>query len=375
MANEYRIVSNFDKFDIIQMVDRSSRNYGKYNVLKGGEILSHFWYDDIVTDGSGRGYLGWDNVLEVKKCGRYNILNGEGVPISSIWFDNIIDRYRCEGDVYNWVVLNDKKNLISKDGVLMLDRWVDNYTDMYWGGKKHIIVCSDGKYNVLWKTGYVFSTWLDSVKQLSAEWVIVKLNKKLAIIDGRYHLVIDMWFDDIEKVGGWNNKRIVCKVVRNGKFNYIKPNGGLLFDEWFDNFYGSLIGINQFNLIVVCKRHSLFNYVNLNGEPISKIWFNKVFPFEDNGIAKVHIIGKGYNWINTNGELISDTWFNSASGFRDNVIKVRKKTIGGYWATARKGNEKMVITLDDNGAIKKIPLNESDIRYMVNECIKRILSL
>lgn len=119
-----------------------------------------------------------------------------------------------------------------------------------------------------------------------------------AITKGDFRNLVRFKYDNVLQV-----KEDVAMVMLNGKFNLVRKNGELIFEEWGDEvfIYSFKDGFARVDL------DDKWNFINKNGELISKQWFDYARNFT-NGLARVKL-GDKYNIINQNGELISDQWF------------------------------------------------------------------
>ena len=96
---------------------------------------------------------------------KYNHISTDGKLLSDEWFD-YMSRY-CNG--FFVVCVGPKYNYIDIDGKLLLDEWQHPvYID-----KSFLVVCKDGKYNIIikWYGHFVSDEWLDYVGEFSEETV------------------------------------------------------------------------------------------------------------------------------------------------------------------------------------------------------------
>ena len=161
--------------------------------------------------------------------------------------------YEIDDGFYR-VILNDKNNLIDKNGKLISDKWFDQ-----------IIYFDDDFYKV-------------------------KLNDKKNLIDKNGKLLSDKWFDQIIYFGDG-----VYRVELNDKYNLIDKNGKLISDKWFDVIRDFN---NGFYRVILNDK---FNYMDKHGKLLSDKWFNKAFTFNGD-IARVQLNGK-WNNIDKHGVL------------------------------------------------------------------------
>ena len=192
---------------------------------------------------------------------------------------NIFQNVHKINDGFSKVQLNDKMNLIDKNGKLLSDKWFD------W-----ISYFNDG-----------FSK--------------VQLNDKMNFIDKNGKLLFDKWFYWISY---FNNG--FSKVQLNGKWNFIDKNGKLLSDKWFD-------WISDFNDgFYRVRLNDKVNFIDKNGKLLSDKWFDDISDF-NYGFYRVRLNDK-YNYIDEHGKLLSDKWFDEALTFNGDIAKVQ---LNGKW--------------------------------------------
>ena len=192
---------------------------------------------------------------------------------------NIFQNVHKINDGFSKVQLNDKMNLIDKNGKLLFDKWFDWISDFNDGFSK------------------------------------VQLNNKMNLIDKNGKLLFDKWFYWISY---FNNG--FSKVQLNGKWNFIDKNGKLLSDKWFD-----LISVfnNGFSKV---QLNDKVNLIDKNGKLLSDKWFDWISDFND-GFYRVRLNDK-YNYIDEHGKLLSDKWFDEALTFNGDIAKVQ---LNGKW--------------------------------------------
>ncbi len=187
----------------------------------------------------------------------------------------IFDRVEYFEDGYSRVKLNNKWNLINKNGEFLSDKWFDTVYDFRYG---YAPVVLNNKWNSINKYGeYLSDTWFDSVGFFKDGYARVTLNNKCNFIDVEGKYISDKWFDR-----AWDFRDNYAIIVLNDKWNFINKNCEFLSDKWFDN----------------------------------------VRDFED-GYARVKLNNK-WNLIDENGEILSDIWFDTymdANEYLDNLLK------------------------------------------------------
>ena len=220
--------------------------------------------------------------------------------------------YKINDGLYK-VTLNDKNNLMDKNGKLISDKWFDDVLDFNDG---FATVKLNGKYNYIDEHGKLLSDkWFDWVGNFKYGFAIVKLKFKWNLIDEHGKLLSDKWF-------GWvsNFNDGFATVQLNFKYNYINKHGKLLSDIWFDF-------ISNFNDgFATVKLNGKYNYIDEHGKLLSDIWFDWVGNFKY-GFAIVKL-NNNYNYIDKHGKLLSDIWFDIANDFIDDIAMVK---LNGKW--------------------------------------------
>ena len=192
---------------------------------------------------------------------------------------NIFQNVHKINDGFSKVQLNDKMNLIDKNGKLLFDKWFDWISDFNDGFSK------------------------------------VQLNDKMNFIDKNGKLLFDKWFYWISY---FNNG--FSKVQLNGKWNFIDKNGKLLSDKWFDWISDFNNGFSKVQL------NDKVNFIDKNGKLLSDKWFDWISDFDD-GFYRVRLNDK-YNYIDEHGKLLSDKWFDEAFTFDGDNPMVQ---LNGEW--------------------------------------------
>lgn len=154
---------------------------------------------------------------------------------------------------------------------------------------------------------------------------VVELDGKHNYLDENNKILSpDLWFDIA------NSFRYKLGVVTlNGKDNYIKPDGTLLFEHWFDNCHKFYEGF------AVVNNDYKWNYINEKGKFLSDTWFDYCSGF-NNGLGMVTLKDK-CNLIKPDGTLLSEQWFDEPPLYDNNGILEAK--IGGKQYVINKNGE------------------------------------
>ena len=226
---------------------------------------------------------------------------------------NIFQNVHKINDGFSKVQLNDKMNLIDKNGKLLFDKWFDWISDFNDGFSK---VQLNDKMNFIDKNGkLLFDKWFYWISYFNNGFSKVQLNGKWNFIDKNGKLLSDKWFDWISDFNDG-----FYRVRLNDKVNFIDKNGKLLSDKWFD-------WISDFNDgFYRVRLNDKVNFIDKNGKLLSDKWFDDISDF-NYGFYRVRLNDK-YNYIDEHGKLLSDKWFDEALTFNGDIAKVQ---LNGKW--------------------------------------------
>ena len=141
--------------------------------------------------------------------------------------EEIFDSVDGFGEGFAIVKLNDKYNLINREGQLLSNQWFD-FADGFWDGFARVKL--NDKYNLINREGRLLSNqWFDYVYDFREGFAIVMLNDKWNYINIEGRLISNQWFDDVG-----NFCEGFAGVYLNNKYNLINREGRLLSNQWFD---------------------------------------------------------------------------------------------------------------------------------------------
>jgi hypothetical protein len=128
----------------------------KENILTfDGKIVSEKWYDKIETSFIVSEYKPFFVVRDEGKESFLNVFTGKDM---GMWFDKVEDF--PYGDKVTKVFKDNKVNMISFEGELMLDTW---YDDVKKGTYDFYLVKENGKYNIIFKGKLYLEQWADAI--------------------------------------------------------------------------------------------------------------------------------------------------------------------------------------------------------------------
>ena len=266
-------------------------------------------------------------------------------------FDDVSNRR----DEFYKVKLNEKCNLLHKESnTLLCRRWYDN---IYVFEEGLAGVKLNGKWSFIDKTGKeVIPFKYDFACAFSGGLAKVRLNGKWGFIDetGREICPCKYAAADIFSEG-------LAQVELNGKVGYIDTTGEEVIPCKYDYAYEFKEGFARVEL------NGKWGYIDRTGREVVPCKYDYVWSFSE-GLAKVRLNGK-WGYIDRTGREVVPCKYNYVFSFDGEFAKVELNGKQGY--VDKHGNwydEKPSILPE---SITKITV--SDIRYMVNECIKRLI--
>ena len=300
-------------------------------------------------------------------------------------FDEIEDW----SDEFYLVSLNGRHNLLNKkSNTLLYRRWYDDITDFV-GGLAAVQL--NDKWGFIDVTGReICPCKYDSVGNFSNGLVSVKLNDKCGYIDKTGREIIPLKYDfasrfseglaTVKLNGKWgyidktdreiiplkydwacNFKEGLAIVKLNDKCGYIDKTGREVIPCKYDGAYEFNEGLAQVRL------NGKWGYIDKTGREVIPCKYGSVWNFSE-GLAAVRLNRK-WGFIDKTGREVIPCKYDYIESFKEGLARVQLNNKWGY--IDKQGNwydEKPSVLPE---SINKITI--SDIRYMVNECIKRLI--
>lgn len=186
---------------------------GKYGLLnqQGKEILKTE-YEDI------QALKGIKNSLKVKKDGKYGIVNDEGKTIVNTEYIDISILGKDDKSGYIVKGENEKYGIIDYSQNQILEQKYDRITNIY--GNDLYVVEQDGKQKLISKDGTeVLTQGFDEIKSIlksTEDGVIYTKNGKYGVIKNNGEIVIDPEFEDLKEA-----KQGILIAKKDGKYGII----------------------------------------------------------------------------------------------------------------------------------------------------------
>ena len=296
----------------------------RYNHEYNGEDNPDLHTAEQVQNITGINFYGELKPYTREELHSMGIISFEEVPellASGKNIGEIFDDVSNRRDEFYKVKLNEKCNLLHKESnTLLCRRWYDNI--------------------------YVFEEGLAGVK----------LNGKWGFIDKTGKEVIPFKYDFACAFSGG-----LAKVRLNGKWGFIDETGREICPCKYAAADIFSEGLAQVEL------NGKVGYIDTTGEEVIPCKYDYAYEFKD-GFARVELNGK-WGYIDRTGREVVPCKYNYVFSFDGEFAKVELNGKQGY--VDKHGNwydEKPSILPE---SITKITV--SDIRYMVNECIKRLI--
>ena len=312
-------------------------------LLASGEDIDEI-FDDV--------YNRRDKFYKVKLNEKYNLLHKESnTLLCRRWYNNIMDF--SEGLAA--VELNDKYGFIDETGREVIPckyNWAEDFND----GLAQ--VCLNGKWGLVDKTGReVIPLKYNNVCLFYEGFARVNLSGKWGFIDTTGKEVIPLKYDN-----AWNFFEGLAPVKLNRKWGFIDKTGREVIPFKYDDAWEFIEG----GLAKVVLNNK-FGYIDKTGKEVIPCKYDGIGKFQD-GLAAVELNDK-YGYIDKTGREVIPFKYDAVSPFYNGLARVQLNNKWGY--IDKRGNwygEKPSVLPE---SITKITI--SDIRYMVNECIKRLI--
>lgn len=286
--------------------------YGTFNEEGEEEIVIECKYDHAAD------FIYEDGIARIKLDNKYAYIDKTGKVVTD-WFDEAAMMVE-EKDL---VKLNNKFNVILRDGRLVYKVWYD-----------HIFSSFDGSLS--------FYGGLPDIVYCDNAWRFAKHNGKL--FKGLYR-----------DVYGWNNYELMVK--QNGRWICLDANLSEINKD-FKDVYDYSYGLSPQN------KFGKFGYIDDQGEVAIPFQYDDADHFSE-GLARVgKLDGINpwnespdfiYGFINTMGNLVIDYQFSSASGFENGVAEVRKD--GETYCIDKNGNKTECPVVE----VERLELPEPDL--------------
>lgn len=181
--NKRRIVKQIVESVVNKLLINEGKNNPKATINNVQELLNQGYNPEDVFDWV---YRLSDDVYEVKLNNKHNLINKEGKIISKQWFDDVTG---FSGGFAMVRLYNKGWNFIDRDGEIISDQWFDKVYEFYEG---FAVVELNGECNFIDANGkYLSDQWFDYANWFLNGRASVKLDGEWYKIDKKGKLVSD----------------------------------------------------------------------------------------------------------------------------------------------------------------------------------------
>ena len=198
----------------------------------------------------------------------------------------------------------------------------------------------------------------DKVVYWSVEFYKVELNRKCNLLHKKHNtLLYRRWYDYITDF-----EEDLAGVCLNGKWGCIDETGKVVIPCKYDNVQEFKDGLATVEL------NGKYGFIDKTGREVVPCKYDDVALSFSEGLARVILNGK-WGFIDTSGREVVPCKYDYVLDFKDGLSEAILNDKWGY--IDKRGNwyDEKPSTLPES--ITKITV--SDIRYMVNECIKQLI--
>lgn len=172
-----------------------------------------------------------DNVLKVRKDGKYGLIDFSGKEILQAQYDEISVLQGVQNSII--VKKDDKLGLVDTKGNLIIDveySQISGIENDYKNG--YIVKNSDEKYGLIdFNKVKILDTKYEEIKPVKSNDIyVVKEDGKLKVIKADGQTVIENKFDDVKQI---NNEQIV--YVKNNRYGIMNTNGESIVKNTYDD--------------------------------------------------------------------------------------------------------------------------------------------
>lgn len=221
----------FTEYELVEAID----NYDKNN---------NIWYEE--------------NVLKVKKDGKYGLIDYEGKILISCLYDDI---YSLKGTSNSIIIKKDDKlGLVDCKGNIIIEPTCVNIIAMsedYTSG--YIIQNSDNNYGLVdFNKTIILEAKYQDIKQVSGNnMYVVKENDTYKMIDKSENIIIENIDGEVKEINGEN-----IVIVKDGKYTIINKTGEEILTQKYDDLK------NAYDDYYIAKKDNKYGIIKLNEEVV-----------------------------------------------------------------------------------------------------------
>lgn len=305
-----------------------------------------------------------ENILKVKKNGKYGIIDLIGKELLPTEYDEITVLEGIENSII--IKKDGKVGLVNDVGNIIIDcdkNEIKAIGDSYKNG--YITVDNQGKYGVVSATKKkILENKYDDIKQVALdEYYLVKENDKQELINSKGEIILEDGFDDIKSITTngiiftqnelYGEMNLTKEITLEIKYQDLKEAYDGIYIAKQDGKYGIIDNIGNILIPYEYQEMTYNKKANLffaeNSEYNTAIIDNEYNIKVDGILSEINTekeyirmrIGDEYKYYNLKGEEISNT-----IALSENTMFLSKKQ-GKYGYVDKKGNEVTEFIYDD----------------------------
>jgi len=234
----------FTEYDLVEAID----NYDENNNL---------WYEE--------------NVLKVKKDGKYGLIDYTGKKLLECIYD---DLYSLKGTSNSLVIKKDnllgvvdnKGNVIIEPAYANIIAVSEDYTSGY------IVVNSEGKYGLIdFNKTVILDTKYQEIKNIVANnMYVVKENDVFKLIDKSANVLVEKIDGEVKEINGEN-----IVIVKDGKYGIINKAGAEVLNAQYDELK------NAYDDYYIAKKDNKYGIIKTSGEETLSFSYEGIVYRED----------------------------------------------------------------------------------------------
>lgn len=215
-----------------------------------------------------------DNVLKVKKNGKYGLINLSGKELTEFIYDDISS---ISGVENSYKTIKDNKcGVINSDGKVIVDNKYVDITNLGTDNKSGYIVKEEnGKFGIIdYSNNQVLEAKYDEIKNINRNDLYVVVDSgKIKLIRKSGEEVLAKGFDNIHEILANEQNGII--YIKSGKYGVMNLSGDITIDAEYDYLTEGKSGIliakkdNKYGIIDLAKEEKIpfeYNMISYNNK-------------------------------------------------------------------------------------------------------------
>ena len=227
---------------------------------KNEEILTQYEQIEAISNQDANNNMWYeDNVLKVKKDGKYGIINLEGKELTPCQYDEIAAIAGIKSTLK--VTKDGKVGVIDKEGKEILNTQYNEVTNLGKDNKEGFIVKSeDGKYGIVgYSNQSILEAKYDGIEKVYGnDMYVVKQADKQILVKKDGTEVLNTGFDEIKEILKNADNGII--YTQNGKYGIMKTTGEIIIAPEYEELKEAKSGL------LLAKQNGKYGVIDLQKE-------------------------------------------------------------------------------------------------------------